>query len=328
MSRNNICINCNKFGHKLKNCKEPITSYGIVNIKIDCDEEKKYQILSELSNCCNNNIRLVSNDFPDIICDIKVTKKKITLNKDYEGIHESIYQNVGKYMDKIKFLMVSRKFSIGFIEFIRGKYDVNNISEISNLFVQMTKEEINKIREKNYKLLVNDFTGQNINSKYAHEYNQSEIKFNILVNEKSDEDNYFRNLDYYLDNIDTKWQTQEWGFPKGRKDKYNEDNLFCAIREFKEETGYNESNFTLFDHINPLEEIIVGTNQVIYKHIYYVSLDNNNADLRELEYDNNEIGQIGWFNLTDAVSIIRSYHSDKKNILFKLFSFFLEKLSK
>lgn len=324
----NICINCCKIGHKLKNCKEPITSYGIINIKLDCDDNKKQTILSELSGCCGNNIKITSLDFPDIVCNIKINKKKITVGKEYEGVHESIFNNYSTYLDQIKFLMVSRKFSIGFIEFIRGKYDLNNISELSNLFFQMTKEEISKIRKKNYKLLVNEFNGNNINPKYANEYELSEIKFNQLVTQPSDEDNYFRNLDYYLNDIETKWQTQEWGFPKGRKDKYNEDIFDCAIREFKEETGYQDHNFTVLDYINPLEELIIGTNQIKYKHIYYISIDNKNTVLSELEYDNNEIGQLNWFNLNEALELVRNYHHDKKTILIKLFSFFLEKLSK
>ena len=37
MSKKLYCVNCGKIGHNLKECLEPIYSYGIICIKIDKD---------------------------------------------------------------------------------------------------------------------------------------------------------------------------------------------------------------------------------------------------------------------------------------------------
>ena len=34
MNKNNICNNCNKIGHLFHNCKLPITSYGVILIRM------------------------------------------------------------------------------------------------------------------------------------------------------------------------------------------------------------------------------------------------------------------------------------------------------
>jgi hypothetical protein len=58
---------------------------------------------------------------------------------------------IDKYKDKIKFLLIQRKHSFSYVEFIRGKYDENDLIEVNKLLNLMTKDEIEKI-------LTNDFT--------------------------------------------------------------------------------------------------------------------------------------------------------------------------
>jgi len=47
--------------------------------------------------------------------------------------------------DEIKFLMIQRKDSLSFMEFIRGKYEVSNLEYIKQLLMNMTISERNMI---------------------------------------------------------------------------------------------------------------------------------------------------------------------------------------
>ena len=54
---------------------------------------------------------------------------------------------------QVKVLMVQRKHSMAFTEFVRGKYDIENIEYIKKKSVESTKyENMDKIFELNYSL--------------------------------------------------------------------------------------------------------------------------------------------------------------------------------
>ena len=42
------------------------------------------------------------------------------------------------YENKFQYLMIKRKHSLGFVEFMRGKYPVNNYEYLINIFNEMT----------------------------------------------------------------------------------------------------------------------------------------------------------------------------------------------
>ena len=67
---------------------------------------------------------------------------------DVSGIKCDTLENIRtfcKYKNSIKFLMIRRKNTLGYIEFIRGRYNIDNIDGIIFLFRQMTPLEIKKI---------------------------------------------------------------------------------------------------------------------------------------------------------------------------------------
>jgi 8-oxo-dGTP pyrophosphatase MutT (NUDIX family) len=63
------------------------------------------------------------------------------------------------------------------------------------------------------------------------------------------------------------YDTPEWGFPKGRRN-YRENNITCAKRELYEETNFREDEYNILNGIYPLVEVMTGTNDKKYKHIY------------------------------------------------------------
>ena len=128
--------------------------------------------------------------------------------------------------------MVQRKHSLGFLEFIRGKYNVNNIETILFLIEQMTPEEINNIETHDFDYLWNNVWNDNnqnepVNKNINHqkEYILSKQKFYDLKLNNSD----------IFSQVTPKFSFNEWGFPKGRRDLYEPD-MVCAMREFEEET--------------------------------------------------------------------------------------------
>ena len=74
--------------------------------------------------------------------------------------------------------------------------------------------------------------------------------------------------------------------------------------------------------MTPLEETYLASNNLKYKHIYYISQIKKNNILLEINKDNNsqkiEIGDLKWFSFNDALSILREYNIEKKNVLLNL----------
>lgn len=277
-----FCSNCGKIGHIYKRCKEPITSVGIIDIKINTDEvtlPKEEQI--NIINYNNNNISI-------------------------------LLKNIDKYKDKIKFLFIRRKQSLAYIEFVKGRYDENDCEDICNLFKLMSPEEINFIKENDYKTLWSSLWKTNIH--FDEEFESVKNKCE-----------YIKNNGFYHIAINTKplYLEPEWGFPKGKRNKKEKD-IDCAVREFHEETGLSSNDYKLLYNIDPINEKFNGTNGVPYKHIYYVGIDNSNKDLsinQDNYHQSNEIGDIKWLTYDEAVNKIRPYNEEKKKILNNIFIF-------
>lgn len=295
--KNNTCLNCNKFGHEHKSCTEPITSWGIILVK------SNLQI-----NHINTDIKKYVNNEG-----IKLYDKN-----DFE-----IFTNV---INSIKFLLIRRKHSLGFSEFIRGKYITKNINGIRGLFNQMVPVEIELLKIKTFDELWNFFWGTNeIEITFnKREYLDSREKFAQLKSKENIE----TNLDFYIDTAFPLYQNPEWGFPKGRK-KRGETDLECAIREFTEETNISESEINILKNVKPICEELTGTNGIKYRHIYYLAeLNNksiyNNFNINDTIVSNLEIGDIAFFNYNDALEIIRDYHIEKKSIIKCILNYYFE----
>ena len=278
--------------------KMPITSLGIINLKIN---DKSIYI-----NEFNNIINKIKNYNDDInIYNIIKTINNINNKKLFYNIINDMKIN-------LLFLFVRKKNSIEYIEFIKGKYNISNQNSYLKLLNYMTLEEIDVIKNNNFTDIWNNLwniTENNklLNLRYENEYLNSKDKF-----EKIDKS--------VFEKIKIIYNEPEWGFPKGKKNRY-ETNLDCALREFNEETGMNK--IIILNSINPINEIFYGTNNIKYKHIYYISLydDINNIIDKSYLNDCNEISDIEWYNYENSNIIIRSYHIKKKMIIMNIIKF-------
>lgn len=343
--KNIICSNCGIHGHEFKSCIHPITSYGIINIDIIDMKNDKLYIKEKFSGINDSYCKITSKKYPEIECILfNSLKLDNEINNSYKLDNETIpYKNEDDlkrfwfYKDKILFMMVSRKYSLGFIEFIRGKYYIQDSNTIINLFQQMYTEEIIFIKENSYDDILYYFINRNNESKevslkrifsgkYSNEYNESKEKFTKLSEMENDLEKKIFNLSYYIENIPPLFSNYEWGFPKGRRDRNNEENMQCACREFEEETGYNSSEYCVLNKINAINEKLIGTNGISYEHVYYLAINNAEINKSKINYDKYEIGEIKWFTYDDAMKHIRPHHNSKKKILTDIYLFLINYL--
>ncbi|AYV83930.1 MAG: NUDIX hydrolase [Hyperionvirus sp.] len=214
-----------------------------------------------------------------------------------------------KLGNPVQFLMIRRRETFGYTDFVRGRYQPTNTNQISTLFQEMTAAEHDKIKNWDFDMLWNDKWAHN-DKKYLpnikKEYTISKEKFNNL------------NLKYYLDNIKPKYTEGEWGFPKGRCDSH-EATVSCALREFTEETGITPDEIKLLSQIEPLVETKIGSDNKIYKYTYYTAqLISNIEPTITTKSQKSEIDAIKFFSYKDAYQLIRPEDIDKKNILTRL----------
>jgi len=208
--------------------------------------------------------------------------------------------------------MIRRKDTLGFVDFMRGKYPIHNYKYLRNIINEMTIDEKNKLLTGNFDVLWKELWGENVSIQYRIEEKTSREKFELLKNGvSSGKKNY--NLDTLITTSSTDWQETEWGFAKGRRN-YQEKDICCALREFHEETGYSKSSVNIIQNLVPFEEIFTGSNYKSYKHCYYI------ADIPEnvkplTSFQKTEVSKLEWKSFEDAIDIIRPYNFEKKAVL-------------
>ena len=308
--RNKIisCTNCGLDGHQFRNCTDPVTSWGVILVNY-----------GELKTAIHNqNINLNTEEFDNI-----KSRVKMSSTNDMEFMSRAC--------ENIRFLMISRKHSVCYVEFIRGRYRPEKPSKVMYLFSQMTPKEIRKIKQSLYEKdgfehLWREFWGKKYDEQYLME-DKAKAKKKYTMLTCTGVDGPEINLEYVVNNVEAEYKIKEWGFPKGRRN-ITETEKECAISEFKEESGYTENDFRVIDEIEPLVEDLIGTNGIKYRHVYYVAeLTSGKPPMNNLtESQRNEVGDIQFINFQTAIEIIREYHVPKKVMLSKLFTYYLDRL--
>lgn len=307
--KNYYCSNCNKKGHTFKTCNEPIISNGIIAIYI---KGLTSDIVPFLEDYIIKNLKIFTNSY-----------NKNTNSPQYKNLNNHFWLETdikikpNQINESIQFLMVQRKNSLGYLEFMRGRYNIDNLSTLTHLLEQMTPEELDDINKKDFDILWNNlWDSNNIRNKNHHkEYLSSKQKFYQLKL-------CYNNI---LSNTKPLYNFNEWGFPKGRRESYEPD-LVCAIREFEEETTLCEDDYIILEKCKSIRENLVGTNGVAYAHNYFLSILNDNLSITD--ESNREIGQTKVLNLNECLDRIRPYHKNKiriiKNIYTIINNFLLE----
>lgn len=221
---------------------------------------------------------------------------------------------------EIKYIMIQRKDSLSFMEFVRGKYNIDDDKYIIKLIEYMTDSEKKLLLTNNFEQIWN-YTWCQINQgtfKHTKEYIDSKNKFEIIMNDSNIKS--ILSVKNFNNNNESE---QEWGFPKGRK-KLKEADIDCAVREFCEETQLNKNDIEIDKNIIPFQEIFFGTNNILYKHVYYVAkIINDNA---EIQLDNTcieqirEIRSLKWFSDEEVLNHIKNHNTERIKIFKKAHS--------
>ena len=211
-----------------------------------------------------------------------------------------------------EYLMIRRKDSLGYVDFMRGRYNLFDNVYIQNIIDEMTLEEKQRILLQSFEELWKRLWGENPGIQYRMEERDSMIKFNklkqgIVINKE------LYNLRTFIMNSSTSWKEQEWGFPKGRRN-YKESDITCALREFEEETGYDKKCINLIQNLHPLKEIFTGSNYKSYKHSYFVGLIESGTSPKT-DFQTSEVSKVEWKNYKDAIQSIRPYNIEKCDLI-------------
>lgn len=237
-----------------------------------------------------------------------ITGKTITCKTNVPNIPITSIGVIAYYYDKsindFKFLIIKRRDSLGYVDFLRGKYKINNISHIQNLFNEMTNKERDNILKEDFETLWKrlwDNEKDNIDYKLK-------CKFDTLKNSVNNN----IELKTLINNVSYNWSEPEWGFPKGKKN-YNEKDYNAAVREFNEETGIPIQDIEVIQNIKPFEECFIGSNYKAYKHKYYLAKLKKKPLLDN--YQRSEVSEQGLYTKNDIVNKFRFYNKEKISLL-------------
>lgn len=214
-----------------------------------------------------------------------------------------------------QFILVQRKNTHGYTDFIRGRYYNKEPKAMLQLYLnEMVEEERIKIRTLSFDQLWKDLWLQR-NKISAGEYEKAKSRFNqinfdtLLINQN------FKNAPYSI---------REYGFPKGRRNR-KEDQLQCAMREFEEETAMKINIDQIVSKKTIFEENFVGTNGIQYRHVYFIarydlSYKEPSIDLRNIKQCE-EVRDVKWCTYNEALSLFRHYDHEKKEVLRKAYDY-------
>jgi 8-oxo-dGTP pyrophosphatase MutT (NUDIX family) len=199
-------------------------------------------------------------------------------------------------------LMVRRKDSMSFAEFMRGKYDPTDADYVGRLLGNMTMEEQTGVL-----LLPFDDLWRTMwnGDSSSPDYAMSHEKFGQL------------NRGALISANKSPYPEPEWGFPKGRRIR-GESDLDCAIREFSEETNIARDSYVVLKNIK-LEETFRGLNNIEYRHVYFVALlkspDQINLFQRFTPMQRREISAIAWKSFDECEGLVRPHHLQRMEML-------------
>jgi 8-oxo-dGTP pyrophosphatase MutT (NUDIX family) len=343
-----------------------LTQFRIrIPIRIDSDIEIENEIQNTIENKIENEIQNTienkieneneiykkeNHDFPSPIHtlspieSINVQNYRITTTTeiatatattDIEEIHEEdssgVVLSVGIMAfssDFEKILLVRRKDSMAYVEFIRGKYKPKDTKYLQFLLESMTKEEQMILSMTlSFEELWSKLWIIKTSKSFTKNFEIAKQKFYGCIHKIREW------IPEFQRHSPPKYRLEpEWGIPKGRKNRY-ESNIHCALREFEEETGIitrsGSCEFILEYPITlgsapSLEICYLGTNCIHYKLIVYpaicyreiVGIDPLN------KHQQREISAVEWTSLELAKKRLQGIEIDYEKLMKDGLAFF------
>lgn len=225
-----------------------------------------------------------------------------------------------------EFLMICRRRTLGYIDFMRGKYSTTNKFYIINMMKQMTREEKEGLLQYTFDELWRGMWNNNeelaavnieaSNIQYKQEEINSKTKFYALTKGVHMHGETYT-MASLIEESGGFWDEQEWGFPKGRRN-YQENEFDCAVREFTEETGYMGKLLKMVVNLYPFEEVFMGSNYKSYKHKYFLTFMDFADSQKHVFQPNTEVSKMEWNSVDVCLQKIRPYNDEKRRLLHKV----------
>lgn len=207
----------------------------------------------------------------------------------------------------MEILMIRRRDSMSYTEFLRGKYDTSDQAYIHKLLQNMTVRERERLTSTPFDELWNRLWGNQ--ERRGNDYRVSKEKFQAL------------DLPKLLAETTSTYQEPEWGFPKGRRIRCETD-VLCAEREFFEETNIEKGNYVILDNV-VFQEQFIGTNGTPYEHKYVVAILQQPVDIckRFTPLQAREISAISWKTIEECLALTRPHYTGRVTMIEKLVTF-------
>lgn len=337
------CHNCGKNGHIYKECNLPVISYGIILFypyskkKFVQSQTLKTKIIQQLilntttketdeinNDTINNNHNYNESLLTEITSDML---KNINIPSSITDIFE---KGETEKDNELRYLMILDRYTPDYVQLILGNYSFDDLNYLKTLISRLTYIEIEMILKFDIEYIFKKYWTftKHKSSQYYKQFEHSKKMLNKLVNGYTNTNGdliKFSNLVEEFSHLNTGWNEPDWGFPKGRRKrgKYESD-LDCAIREFKEETGIDFTQYVLLKNVKPIIEEYYGSNGVLYRHIYHLAKAKTYLPVYLNPYNisqTSEIQKIGWYTHSQGIQMIRPYHKDKISIFNKVHNY-------
>lgn len=216
------CINCGNYGHKVKNCTEPVLSYGIITYRF-INSKPEYllikrkdtiayiQILTGKYDLSSNNDYILSliselteNEKKKILCiDFETNWKKLWSKKEISKNNEFLNckQKFNKFLEFIEQPEIKKKFNKqNWLETEWGipkgrrNYKEKNLSTALREFNEETNIKLTDIKFYNYDVIEEKYKSNN-NIWYKHVYYISEYIGNNIIGINQNNINQVKEVD-------------------------------------------------------------------------------------------------------------------------------------
>jgi 8-oxo-dGTP pyrophosphatase MutT (NUDIX family) len=219
--------------------------------------------------------------------------------------------------DRNYVLMIQRKYSLNFWEFLYGKYDIKNKEYLYKMFSLMTPNERTMIQTHSFFELIQKVSGKDKSQNESQELEYKRKKFDTLQKGFHLQNTFlysYVSIDVLLSETQPVNHDTEWEFPKGRPTT-SESLYDTACREFEEETDYNKE-LLFVNSTKPLKEGFYGTNGNQYCNYYYVCTTQYDICLYSTyeKEDDIEVKQVKWVSVYDVYQHVKHSHQNKYSV--------------
>lgn len=224
-------------------------------------------------------------------------------------------------------ICIQRRHTYSYVDYMRGKYPLNDKEYQRSLLKRMTcQEQLNIITQSFDTMWGNLWLEQQFpkNNIQPRRFKDNAKEKHLIMKSR-----WFKHNEPDK-SIISKWNNAEWGYPKGRRNK-TETDIEVALREFNEETGISLTNIQLIstDPNDMICENYTANNGHHYNNLYAIAkwygtlpLDMDAIRRRNLNSYSfcAEIAKIEAFSLTEILEQLRFYEKWKQTLFRKCFS--------